>query len=119
MRLGKDYIYRDDLFNPKEEGTTVPIQLLVEKFEGIVYNYGSISFNVGPPEEEVPKVKFEYNIIETPNMSMAELRKNHRFNYVLGEVLKSILLDLVELDRGMDENRTDNPEKLDSKGKLY
>ena len=33
MELGTDYKFRDDLFDSKKEGSTVPIELMLEPFE--------------------------------------------------------------------------------------
>jgi hypothetical protein len=37
MELGTDFKFRDDLFNAKEAGSTVPIELVMEPFTGVVY----------------------------------------------------------------------------------
>ena len=39
MELGIDWKFRDDLWDSNKEGTTVPIELLVDPFAGVVYNY--------------------------------------------------------------------------------
>ena len=30
MEVGTDYKFRDDMFNPKEDGSTVPIELMLD-----------------------------------------------------------------------------------------
>ena len=76
MEAGTDFKFRDDLFNPKEEGTTVPIELTLDPFAGIVYRYTTVTFKVD--EDNVPRLLYDYEIIKTNDLSMITLRKNER-----------------------------------------
>ena len=44
MEAGTDYKFRDDLFNPKEDGSTVPIEILIEPFVGERYIVNEIIY---------------------------------------------------------------------------
>ena len=112
MILGTDYKFRDDLFNSKEDGTTVPIELLIDPFAGVVYRYTTVRFKLG--EDDIPRLQYDYEIMKTNDLSMVTLRKNQKFNTVLGLVLNTLLLDASEQQNGMDvETRTNNSEKSD------
>lgn len=105
MELGTDYVFRDDLFNAKEDGTTVPIELKIEPFNGVVYRYTTVTFKVG--EDDVPRLLYDYEIIKTNDLSMVTLRKNEKFNAALGLILNTLLLDASEVE-GASETRTDD-----------
>lgn len=109
MELGTDWQFRDDLFNAKEDGTTVPIEILVDPFAGIVYRYTQVAFKMG--EDNVPRMQYDYEIIKTNDLSMVTLRKNVKFNTMLGLILNSLLLDASEAE-GASETRTNHTEKL-------
>ena len=112
MELGTDWHFRDDLFNAKEEGSTVPIEILVDPFAGIVYRYTQVGFKMG--EDNVPRMQYDYEIVKTNDLSMITLRKNAKFNTMLGLILNTLLLDASEQQNGMDvETRTNDTEKSD------
>lgn len=112
MELGTDWQFRDDLFNAKEEGSTVPIEILVDPFAGIVYRYTRVGFKMG--EDNVPRMQYDYEIIKTNDLSMVTLRKNAKFNTMLGLILNNLLLDASEQQNGMNvETRTDNHKEPD------
>ena len=109
MELGTDYKFRDDLFNAKEEGSTVPIELMLDPFAGVVYNYTRVAFNT---DVDPPKVMFDYEIIKTNDLSMMTLRKNEKFNITVGLVLNMMLIELAEAE-GVSETRTDDTKEPD------
>ena len=112
MEAGTDWTFRDDLFDANSEGTTVPIEILLDPFAGVVYRYTQVGFKMG--EDNVPRMQFDYEIIKTNDLSMMTLRKNQKFNTMLGLILNTLLLDASEQENGMDvETRTDNSEKSD------
>lgn len=115
MEAGTDYKFRDDLFNPKETQSTVPIELMIDPFAGVVYRYTTVRFKVG--EDDVPRIQYDYEIIKTNDLSMMTLRKNQKFNDILGLVLNAMLLDLGDVEP--NEIRTNNPEEPDSEGVLH
>ena len=110
MELGTDWVFRDDLFNVKEEGTTCPIEILLDPFAGVVYRYTTVGFKVG--EDDIPRMQYDYEIIKTNDLSMMTLRKNSKFNTMLGLILNTLLIDASEAE-GASETRTDHTEKSD------
>jgi len=116
MELGTDYKFRDDLFNVKHEGSTVPIELMLDPFNGVVYHYTTVAFKMG--EDDVPRISFEYEIDKTNDLSMTTLRKNEKFNATLGLILNALLLDASEVE-GVSETRTNDTEEPDQGSELH
>ena len=115
MEAGTDYKFRDDLFNPNDVGSTVPIEILIEPFAGVVYRYTTVGFKVG--EDDVPRLRYDYEIIKTNDLSMVTLRKNQKFNHTLGLILNAMLLDLGDAET--NEIGTNNPQESDPEGRLH
>ena len=109
MEVGIDYKFRDDLFDLKEEGTTVPIEIMVDPFAGIVYRYTTVTFKMG--EDNIPRLLYDYEIIKTNDLSMTTLRKNEKFNTALGLILNTVLLESSEVE-GDSEIRTNDTKEL-------
>jgi hypothetical protein len=105
MEVGIDYKFRDDLFNLKEEGTTVPIEIMVDPFAGIVYRYTTVTFKMD--EDNIPRMQYDYEIIKTNDLSMVTLRKNQKFNEILGLILNSLLLDLGDSEEEQNKHEGD------------
>ena len=110
MELGIDWKFRDDLFDPKKEGSTVPIEILIDPFAGVVYNYTTVAIKMG--EDNVPRMQYDYEIIKSNDLSMITLRKNQKFNTILGLILNNLLLDASEAE-GASETRTNDTQKSD------
>ena len=108
MELGTDYKFRDDLFDAKDLGATVPIELILDPFAGVCYRYTVVRFKM--EEDGTPKLQYDYEIIKTNDLSMITLRKNEKFNTTLGLILNTLLLDASEAE-GMSETRTNDTEK--------
>ena len=94
MEAGTDFKFRDDLFNAKEAGSTVPIELTLDPFAGIVYRYTTVTFKMD--EDNIPRLLYDYEILKSNDLSMITLRKNEKFNAALGLILNTLLLDASE-----------------------
>ena len=116
MELGTDYIFRDDLYDTKVEGTTVPIELKLDPFDGICYRYTVVRFKMD--EDNIPRLQYDYEILKTNELSMVTLRKNEKFNMTLGLILNALLLDASEAE-GVSETRTDNHQESDTERELH
>ena len=110
MQLGIDFKFRDDLFNVKEAGSTVPIELTLDPFTGVVYRYTTVTFKMG--EDDIPRLLYDYEILKTNDLSMTTLRKNEKFNTALGLILNTLLIDSSEAE-GVSETRTDDTKEPD------
>ena len=117
MILGTDYKFRDDLFDSKTDGTTVPIELTLDPYTGVVYRYTRVAFKM---DGEIPRMLFDYEIIKTNDLSMTTLRKNEKFNSILGVILNTLLLDAAELGEDKpNETRDNDSEELDPERGLH
>ena len=110
MEVGTDFKFRDDLFNAKEAGSTVPVELMLDPFAGIVYRYTTVTFKMG--EDDIPRLLYDYEILKTNDLSMISLRKNEKFNTTLGLILNALLLDASEAE-GDSETRTNDTKEPD------
>ena len=108
MEAGIDYKFRDDLFDSKKDKSTVPIEIMVDPFAGVVYNYTTVTFRVD--ENDIPRIGYDYEIIKTNDLSMTTLRKNEKFNTMLGLILNAMLLEVADAE-GDIEIRTNDTEK--------
>ena len=115
MEVGTDFKFRDDLFNAKEDGSTCPIELILDPFAGVVYRYTQVAFKM---DGETPRMLYDYEIIKTNDLSMVTLRKNEKFNATLGLILNTLLLDSSEAE-GVSETGTNDTEEPDSERKLH
>lgn len=105
MIEGKDFKFRDDM-----KLDTVPIEILLDSYKGVVYHYQKL--HVVENEDETATMKFEYKILDTGNFKKKEvLEKDPKFQQVLGLILNKMLLDIAEHE-AMNENRTDDTEEL-------
>lgn len=110
MEMGTDFKFRDDLFDEKQEGSTCPIELMLDPFAGVCYRYTVVKFKM--EEDGTPRLQYDYEIIKTNDLSMVTLRKNEKFNTTLGLILNTLLLDASEAENGMNiETRTNDTEK--------
>ena len=116
MEMGTDFKFRDDLFNVKEDGSTVPIELTLDPFAGVVYRYTTVTFKVG--EDDIPRLLYDYEIIQTNDLSMVTLRKNKKFNTMLGLILNTLLLDSSEAE-GVSETGTNDTKEPDQERRLH
>lgn len=115
MEAGTDYKFRDDMFDAKQLESTVPIELLIEPFNGVIYRYTTVRFKLG--EDDIPRLQYDYDIVKTNDLSMITLRKNQKFNDILGLILNAMLLDLG--DASETKTGTNNSEEPDSEGRLH
>jgi len=105
MKLGKDFIFRDDL-----KKDTVPIQLIDCIFEDTVLRYTNVAIVETENNEAI--VRFDYELIEIPEgYSEKKLRRNKQFQEHLGLILNSLMLDVVEQMEKTHDNRKNSPTK--------
>lgn len=105
MQEGVDFRFRDDI-----KKDTVPIEILLDPYKGVVYNYEKLQ--VVENENGTATMKFEFNIIESGNYKKkSHLEKDKKFQQFIGLVLNKMLIDVAEHE-AMNENRTDNSEEF-------
>ena len=94
MEPGIDFVFRDDLFDPKKEGTTVPVELMVDPYQGVVYRYTVVSFKM--EEDNIPRLQFDWEIINAGKFSETTLRRDNYFVNTIGLILNALLLEASE-----------------------
>lgn len=105
-----DFKFRDDLYNA-EKGDTVPIEISVGPYAGIVYRYTQIGIKEDPENDEAV-LRFNYDLLETKEFSETTLRNDERFTKHIGIILNHFLLETLEADQ--NELRENNTSKSDS-----
>jgi len=108
MILGEDFKFRDDLIADNKD--TVPIEVLVDPYKGIVYNYTTVT--VKENEDETATLKFSYNVMRNP--SNVNLENDTVFENFIGLILNKLILEVSDADRtkNLNENRKDDTEEF-------
>jgi hypothetical protein len=107
MELGKDYQFRDDKYDLKGPVTqTVPIELLLDSYKGIIYRYTTVAFD---EETEQAKMKFTYEIIDPMNYTRRKLQKDKKFQEILGLILNTLILEALEANGETGTHNTAKP----------
>lgn len=120
MILNVDYKFRDDLFDSEkaEYGDTIPIELMVGAFRGVVYRYTTVA--IKELENGEPRLQFSYEILKTVeddgdhSMTEDDLRSNEYFEKFIGTVLNAIMLDSLDIEKELNNaDRRYDSEELD------
>jgi hypothetical protein len=90
MELNKDYKFRDDLFDKRAEGSTVPIELLLDPYHGVCYRYTAVKF---VEKDETPIMQFAFEVLNPGKFTDMTLRKDRFFLTHLGVILNALLLE--------------------------
>ena len=109
MEEGIDFKFRDDL--AKEQTDTVPIELLLDFYKGIVYRYTSMKVI---EQDDQAVMKFDYEFIDTGNLQATNLRKDKQFHNIIGLILNKLILDTVEYEQTKEDynaGRTDDTQE--------
>lgn len=99
MILGEDFKFRDDM---KQD--TVPIELMLDPYKGVIYRYTKVGIKEN--DNETATLQFDYELYERGNHTETKLRKDKRFTGTLGLILNTIILEVDE-----DEHRKNNTQK--------
>ena len=94
-----------------KKGENDRIKLTEGPYAGIIYSYGSVSFE---EDGDTLKLKFEYDIHEADGISYVQ----SEFEQSIGQLLQLILVDQLSKNEvvytgGVDENRTTDSEQTD------
>lgn len=99
MIINKDYKFRDDI-----EQDTIPIEILIDPFKGVVYRYTKVEIKEN--KDNTATMKFQFDLLETGTKKENDLRNDLKFNELIGIILNQLILDKIE-----EEVKT-NPEIL-------
>jgi hypothetical protein len=95
MEIGEDFILRDDL----ESINLIPVELKVAPYEKVVYEYQDMRIVEDPTGENPPILQFKYNILDPAGHDINALEETDlKFREVVGLILNSMLLTIVEAD---------------------
>jgi len=103
MILGEDFIFRDDM---KED--TVPIEIKVEPYSGVVLRYTQVGVKENPGKDTAT-LQFQYELYKMGDFTETQLRKDKRFEDVAGLILNTLIL---EAKAGKPNDRTYNSKEL-------
>lgn len=78
------------------------IKLKGGKYDGVMYCYGSVSV-----EEDMPKLKFDYIIIDTNKFFLDHLTNDEEFHTIIGD----ILVEMITVEGQNDSPRNNDPEE--------
>jgi hypothetical protein len=107
MILGEDFSFRDDL-----KKDTVPIELLLDPYKGIIYRY--INVSVQENDNDTATLKFDYDLYEMGDFTETKLIKDKRFIEILGLILNTLILEAGEhTGEELNEHRKIDSEKSD------
>jgi hypothetical protein len=103
--MNKDFKFRDEM---KED--TVPIEILIDPYKGILYRYTKVG--VKENDNETATLKFQYQLYEMGGHTETKLRKDETFEKTLGLILNTLILDVAEADQnGHRKDDTKEPIK--------
>jgi len=99
---GKNPLFEDNVYtiveNPKEDDAAIRIN--IDKYKGIVYQYGRVSFVEGKRELE-----FERTIRHPAGHDIEELYKNMELQALMGDILVELILNQVNSEQRSKENK--------------
>ena len=97
----KEFIDYEFIYLPDEESTAV--ELTSGTFSSVIFQYFNVKFL---EEGEQPKLKFQYDIIDSGTHDMDDLKNSQEFVTILGDLLTELIID-------NEQTRTDNPKEPD------
>jgi len=102
MSVGKLYKFRDDL----KQYDTVPIELLTEKYQGVILRYTNVS--VKELEDNSASLIFGYDLVEMGKHTETNLRRSKDFDQHIGTILNEMILEVVDDDIAKSKLRKDD-----------
>ena len=100
MEMGKDYKFRDDI---KED--TVPIEIMIDPYRGVVYRYTAVGARV-LEENKQAVLQFKFDVLNPGIFSEVTLRKDKYFEKHIGLILNALILESVEAPEDVGEDDT-------------
>lgn len=85
--------------SPSDDGTW--IEITSGKYSSVVYSYGKVKFS---DEFDIPKLSFDYNIINSGQHDINVLQNDQEFVIIMGDILTEIIIQ----NESIRENNTEN-----------
>jgi hypothetical protein len=103
-KKGENPLFDDGVYtiveNPNEDDAAIRIN--IDKYKGIVYQYGRVSFVEGERE-----LQFERTIRHPADHDIEELYKNMELQALMGDILVEIILNQVKNEQQNQTNEGD------------
>jgi hypothetical protein len=93
-----DFKFRDDLYNV-DKGETVPIEILMGPYKGVILRYTQVS--IKEQDNGTAVLQFTYELLTLAEQTETTLRKDSRFEHHIGLLLNHLIL---EATQGIDDN---------------
>lgn len=74
------------------QGQLAPIRILIGKYKGVKYKYGTVEANQHSEKGAVLRLKFQYVVLDKNGIE-EEIDKQKEFVDTIGEILNKIILD--------------------------
>lgn len=103
MIIGQDFKFRDDFKNLD----TVPVEILTGPYKGVILRYTHVA--IQEQEDETAKLKFGFDIIESPMLKKKKLREDTKFMTEAGLILNAMILETVGDTDAVGENYSEEP----------
>lgn len=103
-----DFRFRDDLYKV-DKGETVPIEILLPPFKGVIIRYTQVG--VKEQENGTAVLRFAYEVISPGEHSELSLRRDKKFEEHLGILLNYLILEAAEAEVMENANREDYSEE--------
>lgn len=106
MVINEDFKFRDD-----KKADTVPIELLTGPFKGVLYRYTQVRLLEN--ENDTATVQFEYDILDSGELTETKLRASEKFSQHIGIILNSLILESIDAaqEEIVNENREGDPQE--------
>ena len=66
------------------------IEITSGKYSGVIYSYGTVKFS---EEFGIPKLKFDYEVLQTGNYDVEALNNDQEFVTIMGDILTNIIIE--------------------------
>lgn len=106
MEINKDFKFRDDI---SKKDSTVYIELLFKPYHDIIFRFTKVS--VKENDNDSATLNFNYELKKMGTYAETTLRKDKKFENILGLILNTLILDAAEAE--INENRKSNTQELD------
>jgi len=107
MIVNEDFKFRDDLV--KTASDTVPIELLTGRYKGVIFRYTTVA--IREQENLSAKLQFDYDLLETGKHTKDFLEEDKKFEFHIGLILNTLILEATEDPKDTDGSREDNTQE--------
>lgn len=90
MLEGRDFKILTEEAVP-EEGQLAPVLILVGKYKGVKFKYGTVEVNKHPVKDALVRLKFQFVVLDKNEME-GEIDKEKEFVKTAGDILNNIIL---------------------------